>query len=69
MSVMHMTLLIYDFDLYNTNCLLFCTEKYKPEVDKGNKVELTTFNNWGKASIIGYKTEEENGKTMVNYIQ
>ena len=35
---------------------------------KGNKVELTTFNNWGKASIIGYKTEEENGKIMVNYI-
>ena len=21
------------FYLYNTNCLLFCTEKYKPEVD------------------------------------
>lgn len=30
---------------------------------KGNMVELTTFNNWGKASIIGC-----NGKTMVNFV-
>ena len=22
--------------LYNTNCLLFCTEKYKPEVDNAD---------------------------------
>ena len=23
--------------LYNTNCLLFCTEKYKPEVDNADR--------------------------------
>ena len=23
--------------LYNTNCLLFCTEKYKPEVDNADQ--------------------------------
>ena len=26
---------------------------------EGNKVSLTTFNNCGKASIIGYKSEEK----------
>ena len=25
---------------------------------KGNKVELSTFENWGKKNLIGYKTEE-----------
>ena len=26
--------------LYNTNCLLFCTEKYKPEVDNADRACL-----------------------------
>ena len=36
---------------------------------KGNKVELSTFENWGKKNVIGYKTEEtSSGKIHVNFI-
>ena len=36
---------------------------------KGNKVELSTFENWGKKNVIGYKTEEtSSGKIYVNFI-
>ena len=30
-------LLTVVIELYNTNCLLFCPEKYKPEVDKADR--------------------------------
>ena len=29
---------------------------------KGNKLELKTFMNYGKAEVIGFKTQESNGK-------
>ena len=32
---------------------------------KGNKVQLST---WGKQSVIGYKTKDENSKTYVDII-
>lgn len=35
---------------------------------KGNRVELRTFQNYGKSDIIGYKTEELDGKEYVNFI-
>ena len=35
---------------------------------KGNKVELSTFLSWGKQSVIGYKTKDENSKTYVVFI-
>ena len=35
---------------------------------KGNSVELSTFLGWGKSPIIGHKTEETNGKVMVNQV-
>ena len=35
---------------------------------KGNKVEIATFNIWGKGNIIGHKTEEVDSKKMVNFI-
>ena len=33
------------------------------QTKKGNKVGLTTFNNWGKGNVIGFKTEVIDGKT------
>ncbi|XP_057304412.1 uncharacterized protein LOC130641571 isoform X2 [Hydractinia symbiolongicarpus] len=35
---------------------------------KGNKVELKTFESWGKSDILGWKTEEKDGKVLVNYV-
>ena len=35
---------------------------------KGKKVKISTFNSWGKESVIGYKTEESNGISYVNFI-
>ena len=35
---------------------------------KGNRVELQTFMNYGKSDVIGYKTEESDGKKYVNFI-
>ena len=35
---------------------------------KGNMVELTTFKSWGKCDVIGHKTVDVNGKTMVNFV-
>ena len=35
---------------------------------KGNQVELQTFMKYGKSDIIGFKTMQDNGKTMVNFI-
>ena len=35
---------------------------------KGNKIELKTFNSYGKSNIIGYKTIAEEGRTYVNFI-
>ena len=34
----------------------------------GNKIELSTFEKYGKSEIIGYKRVEENGKSLVNFI-
>ena len=30
---------------------------------RGNEIELSTFEKYGKSEIIGYKTVEENGKS------
>ena len=35
---------------------------------KGNRVALSTFKGWGKEEIIGYKTENEDGKCFVNFV-
>ena len=35
---------------------------------KGNKVKLSMFNSWGKGSVLGYKTEESNSISYVNFI-
>ncbi len=35
---------------------------------KGNRVELRTFLNYGKSEIIGYKTEDSEGRKYVNFI-
>ena len=35
---------------------------------KGNSVELKTFKSYGVENILGYKTEEKNGRTFVNFI-
>ena len=35
------------------------------QTKKGNKVGLTTFNNWGKGNVIGFKTEVIDGKVKV----
>ncbi len=35
---------------------------------KGSKIDLNTFNKWGKDNVIGYKTIEENGRTYVNFV-
>ena len=40
----------------------------KRAATKGNRVELNTFLKYGKADVIGYKTENYNGKTYVNFI-
>ena len=41
--------------------------------DKGNKIELSTFQKYGKSKIAGYKTVDENEKRWsisfgVNYV-
>ena len=38
------------------------------EKDKGNQVKLFTFEQWGVSDVIGYKTVENRGQTMVNFI-
>ena len=35
---------------------------------KGNKIELSTFQKYGKLEITGYKTEDENEKIFINVI-
>ena len=35
---------------------------------KGNKIELSTFEKYGKSEIIGYKRVEASGNTLVNFI-
>ena len=35
---------------------------------KGNQANLQTFMKYGKSDIIGFKTTQDNGKTMVNFI-
>ena len=35
---------------------------------KGKRIEFSTVQKYGKSEIIGYKTEDENGKTFVNFI-
>ena len=35
---------------------------------KGQAIELVTFKNYGKESIIGSKTEERKGKTFVTFV-
>ena len=35
---------------------------------KGNSVELKTFKSYGVDEILGFKTEEKDGRTYVNFI-
>ena len=35
---------------------------------KGNIVELKTFKSYGVDEILGFKTEEKDGRTYVNFI-
>ena len=35
---------------------------------KGNSIELSTFIKYGLTKVIGHKTVETGGKTLVNYI-
>ena len=35
---------------------------------KGNNVELKTFKSYGVDEILGFKTEEKDGQTYVNFI-
>ena len=35
---------------------------------KGNKIESSTFQKYGKSEITGYKTVDKNGKTSINFI-
>lgn len=35
---------------------------------KGNSVELSTFLNYGLTEVIGHKTVETGGKTLVNFV-
>ena len=35
---------------------------------KGNSIELSTFLKYGLTDVIGHKTLEKEGKTMVNFI-
>ena len=46
----------------------FVPKKNMASATKGEKRELRTFLSWEKESVIGYKTEEIDGKTMVNFI-
>ena len=34
---------------------------------KGNSVELKTFKSYGVDEILGFKMEEKNGRTYVNF--
>ena len=38
------------------------------EKTKGHQVKLFTFQEWGVLDVIGYKTLENCGQTMVNFI-
>ena len=35
---------------------------------KGNSVELNTFKSYGVDDVLGYKTEEKDGRTYVNFV-
>ena len=35
---------------------------------KGNSIELSTFLKYGLTKVIGHKTVEAGGKTLVNYV-
>ena len=35
---------------------------------KGSKIELSTFQKYGKSEITGYKTLDKNGKVFVDFI-
>ena len=35
---------------------------------KGNKIELSTFQKYGKSDIIGYKAEHDNERMFVTFI-
>ena len=35
---------------------------------KGNSIELSTFLKYGLTEVIGHKTAETGGKTLVNYV-
>ena len=40
----------------------------KDKTPKGNYVNLSTFLGWKKDGVIGYKTEEVEGKKIVNFV-
>ena len=55
---------------FETNIPFSCqyTVPFKMADQRKGKVELSTFLSWGKQSVIGYKTKDENSKTYVVFI-
>ena len=37
------------------------------EKSKGNSVAIETFTSWGKGDIVGVKTVDKNGRTVVTF--
>ena len=48
--------------------LELCVDKMVSETSSGNSVEFSTFLGWKKEGAMGYKTEEINGKKIVNFV-
>ena len=59
-----------DIQEYNTICSFSVQQQEINLVmaaTKGNQIELRTFLSYGKSDILGYKTEEVNGRVYVNF--